>query len=326
MNLDIYYNLEYAKLYEDKDSKIEVFDFTSNNGKIKNIFLKRKIDIKIDDEIYYDICTPYGYGGPIIIEAADREKLVEEYKEKFDTYCKKNNIISEFIRFHPILNNALDFKNIYDIVFSRKVVATNLKDYEDPIKEEFSKSAKREIKKAKKEEINYSIIENPNSFENFIKLYYETMERNKATENYYFSLEYFNKILNNLSKEVLVIELKYLEKVIASELYFIQGDIMTAHLLGSSEEMLNLNIGGYLEALAVEWGKKNKKDFLYHGGGRTSEIDDSLFRYKKKFGQNTEFDFYIGKKIYNLSIYNKLVSIKKKENSKSIYFPLYREV
>lgn len=70
--------------------------------------------------------------------------------KKFTKYCIDNYIVSEFIRFHPIFENALDFKGIYDVAYSRHTVGTNLKDYDDPVQAEFSKSLRREIRKAEK--------------------------------------------------------------------------------------------------------------------------------------------------------------------------------
>ena len=60
----------------------------------------------------------------------------------------KNNIVSEFIRFHPICQNALDFKEIYNATCIRKTLGTNLEKYDNPIQEEFSKSCRKNIRQA----------------------------------------------------------------------------------------------------------------------------------------------------------------------------------
>lgn len=38
---------------------------------------------------YYDIVTPYGYGGPIIEESKNKEILLQNYNEAFKRYCEK---------------------------------------------------------------------------------------------------------------------------------------------------------------------------------------------------------------------------------------------
>lgn len=325
--MDIYFEKEYARLYEEiEQGKIEEFLFKNENGSIKNLFLKRKIEQKVDGKEYFDIITPYGYGGPIILEEKNKEKLLQEYEKEFSKFCNENNIVSEFIRFHPIYGNALDFRKIYEVEYSRKTIGTNLRDFQNPIQEEFSKNARREIKQAEKKEIKVHIIEKPENLEKFKKLYYETMKRNDASEYYYFDESYFDKVIFNLKDYILLIELEYESEIIASEIYLIKGKILHAHLLGSCSKMLELNAGSLIEATAAKWGKENNFYYIHHGGGRTSDPEDSLFKYKKKFGKNTEFDFYIGKKIWNENIYKKLVEKKylTEEERESNFFPLYR--
>lgn len=325
MELDIYYNIDYCKLYEKKNEKIEKFIYENEIGKILNIFLKRKIEISLDEE-YYDITTPYGYGGPIILDLKDKNKkdiLIQEYYEAFSKYCEKNNIVSEFIRFHPIYQNALDFTKIYDINFSRKTIGTNLKDYIDPVSSEFSKSAKREIKNAQKNNLSVMIIEKPENLNDFKKVYFETMARNSADSFYYFDEYYFNNLIKFLTNSILLIQILENEEILASELYFKNGQILHAHLLGVSQRGLELNIGSLIEATAAQYGKERSYYYIHHGGGRSSDPEDGLLKYKKKFGKNTEFDFYIGKKIWNENIYQKLIQIKKNKNSE--FFPAYRE-
>lgn len=322
MSLDIYYDSAYCKLYERiNDGKIIEFLLECEYGVIKSIFLKRQIKTE-GFEKYYDICTPYGYGGPIILECNDKDKLLEKYHESMKVYCKENNIVSEFIRFHPIYGNAIYFTEIYDVEFSRKTIGTNLRDYDDPVQCEFSKNMRKEIRKAVRNGVQARVL-NPENLDNFKKLYYEAMNRNSAEDFYYFDNEYFDEILMNLNTKIIVIELEVENKVIASELYFTAGDIMHAHLLGSGQELLDYNAGGLLEATAAQWGKEHGYRFIHHGGGRTADETDSLFTYKKKFGKNTQFDFYLGKKIWNPEIYNLLCEKSNIKNTVS-FFPAYR--
>ena len=67
------------------------------------------------DEKWYDFVTPYGYGGPLITEVEDgaKEQLVKAFYEEFSRYCAEQKIVSEFVRFHPIAQNALDFIEVY---------------------------------------------------------------------------------------------------------------------------------------------------------------------------------------------------------------------
>ncbi len=324
---DIYFSTKYGKLYEEiENGKLEVFRYNSSIGSISTMFIKREIPIILGEDTYYDIITPYGYGGPIVencYDESNKSELVKGYHEKFMSYCLENNIVAEFIRFHPINNNAKDFMEIYDVEYVRKTVGTNIKDYDDPIQSEFKKGCRKEIRKAANSGVTFRIERCPSNLDVFKEIYYKTMDRNGANDYYYFDDKYFDDILRDFKNELLITELIFEDKIIASEMYFISDRIIHAHLLGSLDEYLYLSAGGMLEYATVIWGKENGYDYLHHGGGRTNDENDSLFRYKKKFGKNTEFDFYVGKKIWNKEIYNKLIEASNVDSNVD-FFPVYR--
>src|SRR5690625_2414934 len=115
---DIYFDPNYGKLYEEMENGESKFvEFSNEYGKITNLFIQRKIPISLEsDDQFYDITTPYNYGGPIIqevVEGKSRE-LVKGYEECFKKYCLKNNIVSEFIRFHPVFENEKFFDDVYE--------------------------------------------------------------------------------------------------------------------------------------------------------------------------------------------------------------------
>ena len=148
---DIYFYEKYGKLYENIEKGIvDIFNFKNDVGKIYYLFIKREIPLDIDGGPWFDITTPYGYGGPIIIECEEgyEDELVLAFERSFSEYCKNNKIVSEFIRFHPIIDNAKVFSSIYSIEHIRNTLGTDLKSYDDPFQEEFSKSARRNNKKS----------------------------------------------------------------------------------------------------------------------------------------------------------------------------------
>src|SRR5699024_10815536 len=179
---DIYFDSNYGKLYEKiEDGKSVVFEYEGEHGKIKHMFIKRQIP-DTDGETYYDIVTPYGYGGPVIVESNNKEKLVEDFEQDFNEYCMKNKIISEFIRFHPILNNEEDFRELYEVQRIRRTAGTNLGDFKDPFMDEFSKSCRKNIRKSLKSGVTYKVTEKPSEIKDFLKIYYSTMDRKSAQD------------------------------------------------------------------------------------------------------------------------------------------------
>ena len=325
--IDIYFEANYGKLYEKiENGTNEVFEFSCDHGKIYHMFIKRQIDTSVDDTTWYDLVTPYGYGGPIILQCKENEEslLVEEFNRAFKEYCKDNNIVSEFIRFHPIYDNAKSFVSMYEISYIRNTVATNLTDYEDPFQSEFSKSCRKNVRRALRDGISYKVTESPKDVSNFKEIYYSTMDRNDASDFYYFDDDYFDKCLDLLSDNIIIVEAIYEGKTIAMGFYFTYKKNIHIHLSGTLSEYLDLSPAYVLRYAVTMWGKENGYELIHHGGGRSNSADDSLYKFKKQFGKNTDFRFHIGKKIWNNDIYNKLCKLKN-INEDDDYFPLYRK-
>lgn len=323
---DIYFDDNYGKLYEKvENGKAEVFCFQSEFGKVKNQFLIRQIPIKINGKIYYDIVTPYGYGGPIIIDCVNnkKSKLVSQYFKAFSQYCEENNIVSEFIRFHPLINNVNDFKEFYNVSCIRKTLGTNLKDFDNPVKSEFSKSCLKNIRKALNKGVTFEVLENPTEIGEFKQIYYSTMDRNNATDYYYFDDEYFDNILTYFKENTIIVKAIYEGKTIAQGLYFVYGKNIHIHLSGTLSEYLYLSPAYILRYAITLWGKDNGYEIIHHGGGRSNSMEDGLFKFKKGFAKNTEFDFYIGTMVWNDKIYSELCNIVQ-VNEKTDFFPRYR--
>lgn len=322
---DIYFEPAYGKLCEAiEEGTAEVFRLETDDGIISNMFMKKHLPEDLDPEQkYFDITTPYGYGGPIILEIkGNKERLLREYKDQFAKYCKDNKIIAEFIRFHPILRNDLDFNNVVNTFFARKTVATVVKDSDDPFQEEFSRSARKSIRRVLRRDFDYEIIRRPENLKNFIKIYEDTMNRNDANDFYYFSTEYFENLLKYFKDQVLTINVIVEDACIASGLYFVYGKYLHAHLSGTSSEYLEYSPAYLLKYLTCEWSNENGIDYIHYGGGTTNNPEDSLLKFKSKFTKKGLLDFHIGKKIYDKTIYDKMVNKSKKNHSN--YFPKYR--
>lgn len=324
---DLYFEKDYGRLYEKiENGCCEVFEFHYESGKVRHLFIKRKIPMPIDGQYYYDLVTPYGYGGPIITECEEEKKreLVNAFQLKFQKYCEENRIVSEFVRFHPLLSNAADFEECYELTLRRYTTGTNLKDYEDPVREEFSKSKQKSIKKALAAGVQFRITKNPTDLSAFKEIYYRTMTRKNAEAIYYFDDDYFTKLLNYLGEYILLVEVLYEEKVIGVGLNFVYGKTMHIHLSGTIEGYHHLSPAFVMRYALVRWGKENGIDLIHEGGGKTKNADDSLYLFKKQFGKNTDFKFFVSERVWNEEIYEKLCELSGVTGDTGV-FPPYRK-
>ena len=324
---DIYFDRNFPRLYEKIEHGVtEDYQFRCKYGAICYNFIKRPIQQLIDGILYYDLITPYGYGGPVIIEVEceeSKQQLVNAFGDAFREYCRENRIVTEFVRFHPFLCNAYDFYSIYDIEHVRNTVGTDLEHYPDFLNYEFSYSCRNNIKQAMHMGVSVEVVEKPKSLEEFKAVYYSTMDRNNAAEFYYFKDDYFDKCLEYYKSHILLVKAIFQEQVIAAGFYFTWNKTVHIHLSGTLSEFLSLSPAYMLRFGVTQWALEKGYKLIHHGGGRSNASNDSLYLFKKQFGVNTEFPFYIGKKIWDEKVY---ASLCRKIDGTQVgdFFPIYR--
>lgn len=325
---DVFFEKDYVELYEEiEGGNCEVFEFEHALGTVYHQFIKREIPVSIEGGPYFDLLTPYGYGGPVITELKDKarkDELVNLFCQAFQDYCLEQNIVSEFVRFHPLVDNAQDFESCYTVLFRRHTTGITLKGFEDPIQEEFSGSTRKRIRKALRDGVTYRITENPSNLDHFQEIYLTTMERVGAEAFYLFDDTYFSKMIENLGKQIILVEAIYDSQVIGAELHFHTGPFVHTHLSGTIEGDINHLSPVYVMTYAIVlWAKEHGVEYIHSGGGVNPGPDDSLYLFKKRFGKNTEFDYYVGNKIWNQEIYDKL-NIATQAKPETELFPAYR--
>src|SRR5699024_6804917 len=157
--------------------------------------IKREIQTTIEGEKYYDLISPYGYGGPIIHDYSNKQKLIEEFNECFSIYCNNNNIVSEFIRFHPVVKNHQERKDIYDITYMRQTVGTDFKKFEDTFQSEFSRTARTKVRKRLRDDrFSFHIDRGFENVEDFVDIYYKKKDRYSIRLYYYFINELISQL------------------------------------------------------------------------------------------------------------------------------------
>ena len=323
--IDIYFEKDYGKLYEEiEGGTCEVFEYHSSNGTIRHMFIKREIPIRLGDITYYDLITPYGYGGPLVLNCVTgrKDELVREFGTAFEQYCRDNNIVSEFVRFHPLIRNAVDFGSCYEVSLIRHTVGTNM-SYQDPFMDEFSKGARKSIRRALRAGVDYKVTEKPDDIGYFKEIYYATMDRNEASDYYYFDDKYFDACLDSFRDNIILVDAMYQSKIIASGFYFVYGDIIHAHLSGTMTEYISLSPAYVIKYATMLWAKENGIKLIHYGGGTSNSVQDPLYRFKKQFGKNTEFKFCVGKKIWDETVYDHLCLARGIEEEMD-FFPAYR--
>ncbi|KIH71406.1 GNAT family N-acetyltransferase [Salinicoccus roseus] len=325
MNRDIYFTKEYAEANAGIEGGRAIhFEIDDANGHMTLSTIKREINTRIDGEKYYDLISPYGYGGPIIHRVDDPKALVEAFEKQFTTYCGDHNIVSEFVRFHPLFGNHEPFTEIYDVAHIKETVGTDLVRFEDTFQSEFSSTARKITRRMLRDErFNCTLDRGFNDIGSFMEIYTETMMRNNASGFYYFDRDYFQGLADRFGNDLMTMTVREGDYPVAMCLYFVSGDIVHEHLKGTRDAYLRDSTCYLMKYNMIRWAEENGHSLIHYGGGLTHADDDPLLEFKKRFGRNTAFKFHVGKKVWNRPVYDKLCRINGVLGDTE-FFPAYR--
>lgn len=319
---DTYWLSGYVKAFQlHGDGEPILFFYQDGTTRGINVVMKRdladdrRFGNMIQREQYFDFATPYGYGG-WIIEGDNPESLFQAYLSWMKQHC----IVSEFIRFHPLLQNHLQCADFYNIVRLGEVVHMDLSSPETVWNNLTSKN-RNMIRKALKNDIRVYNGRFPYIFEQFRLIYNGTMDKDNAAEYYYFEPEFYSSVLEDLPENAQVFWAEKDERIIAASIVLAANHRMNYHLSGSVKEYSSLAPGNFILYKAAMWGNANGYKTFYLGGGVGSG-EDNLFKFKRAFYKGELNHFYIGKRVIDQKAYDELVRMR--EPLDSSFFPLYR--
>lgn len=312
---DVYFTPEYYSLYQEYgDGKACCFVFEEKGEIALYPFLKNPITplgYELDRE-YYDIQGAYGYNG--VIASTTDKGFISDFWEAFDTWCQDNDVIAEFMRFHPVMRNHLLGEGHFKLIHDRNTVYLDLTQSEEDIFAGFDKGTRQHIRKAAKSIEIRPAERNEENVQIFNRIYRENMEHVNSIPYLFFNLQHFHNMF----------EMENIEFFIAW-----QGDTPIACYSGLvSEEYY----GNYLRASLTEYNRTGVNTLMYwsmiqsakthgchyvhFGGGTSGDPNNSLLHYKMNFSK-TLSEFWIGKKVHNQTVYDQVVEQWKTKHPES---------
>lgn len=330
-----FYKILGSNIEEIIDDKIRYFTFYNKDENLLILmpFLLRKVPYNEEDKPYFDVVSPYGYSGPLYNDTMSRGYLIL-FWEQVDTWYQENNVVSEFIRFS--LNHNFQF---YSGVLIPTLTNVNGKIInEEKQWDTFKAKVRNNYRKSVDKGLTIRILSEDIKDEDisvFYAIYIQTMSRIGASEDYFYTIDYFKSIIA-LSKNNFAIAFVCKDTVaISVELILIAGNTLYSYLGGTLSDFFDLRPNDFLKIEVMKWARVHGYKYYLLGGGRTDS--DSLYQYKKSFfPESKDVIYYTGRKIVDETMYNKLDKIlnanvimngeePKKTTSESNYFPAYRK-
>ena len=302
---DVYFTPEYYSLYEAYgDGEAQCFVFEKDGELALYPFLKNPITTlgyELDKE-YYDIQGAYGYNG--LISSTDNREFVEAFWKEFDLWCQDNNIVAEFMRFHPIMKNHLLGEGHFKLIHDRNTVYLDLTQSEEDIFAGFDKGTRQHIRKAAKSIEIRPAERNEESVQIFNRIYRENMEHVNSIPYLFFNLQHFRNMFQQDNIEFFIAWQD--DTPIACYSGLVSEEYYGNYLRASLTEYNRTGVNTLMYWSMIQSAKAHGCHYVHFGGGTSGDPENSLLHYKMNFSK-TLSEFWIGKKVHNQEVYDKIV-------------------
>jgi lipid II:glycine glycyltransferase (peptidoglycan interpeptide bridge formation enzyme) len=310
---DLHYTPEYLKLFQNYTGWEAFYAyFEKPEGTVLCPYFKRRIG----ETNYYDLVGPWYFGGPVTSNKA----LMPEYLESLHEWCVANNIVSEFQRLHPLLeNHKLYLESM--VFYDREIVYVALKKPMEVIFKDYDYKTRKNISKANREGLKTLSVE---EHDNFIKIYTEAMNRKNTSKFYFFNQAFYDELFKNFSDKIKIFNVTDKEEVICSSMELGFGDTVYDYLRGTNPDSLDKRPNDQVLNEVIMWAKEEGYRYFVIGGGNTNLPDDGQLRFKKSFSGTTA-SFYLYKKVHDKKVYDELCGQKGivPVYEQASYFPEY---
>lgn len=321
---EVFYLREYVEAFEElsMDVGLLLYYDDGNTMAVTTVFKRDISECKdfsgtIKKGEFFDLITPYGYGGMLI-----QGDHVDKVWKAYDRFCNKERIISEFVRFNLFSQNNEYYNG--EVETRTHNIVRNLQISLEEMMMDFEHKVRKNLKKAQRNQLIPVVDEDGEAFEDFLKIYYATMERNNAEKMYYFPRTFFEKF-RKMSENAVWFHIKKDDKIVATELVIYDENNCYSYLGGTLAEYFEYRPNELLKFEIMKWAKeKGLKNFVLGGGYGQ---DDGIFKYKQSFAPNGKVSFYIGKRVFIPDIYKRLIDIRSKNgkfDENTNFFPKYR--
>ena len=276
---------------------------------------------------WYDMASPYGYGGWLFEGDVSNDALAAFYDE-YRVFMLVHHYVCNFVRFSPVLANADLVRPMGIVTDLGKTITIDLSS-KDGIWQNITSKNRNMIRKAIKNDV---IIKHskpsPSLMSTFKKIYDDAMRHDGAIDYYFFNDSFYQSITDKLMSNTEVFYALKDGKTIAVSIILYCNGMMHYHLSGTDASYRRLAPTNLLLYEAALWG--HEMGFkVFHLGGGLGSGEDNLYKFKASFNRNSDCRFSIGKEIFNNEMYSML--IRWRENCglcfdrTSSFFPIYRQ-
>lgn len=251
--------------------------------------------------------------------------LAVEFPKRLSTFLRSQDVVAEFMHLHPwkAFTRALSGNCLQ---FDREIVYIDLTWPEEQLwQRSFTHACRKNINRSRRESVRVFEARTMGDIREFYRVYVQTMKERNALQHYFFSLDYFSAIFDQLRGSARFALAEYRNQLVAGTLYLHDRDDVYSYLGGADVNFQHVRPTNAIIYDTILWGKRESKKRLILGGGYSP--NDGIFRFKASFSpQRARFLVY--RCVHLSEKYDALCrswsSMYGGDAQTSAYFPRYR--
>lgn len=251
-----------------------------------------------------DLTSPYGYGGPYWYGEAPSEKTSEEFWAEFKAWVSGSEIITLFARLSLFPEQLLSLSSA-PLEVSPNVVR-DLEMTPAALWVDYDRKVRKNVRKAESAGLTVEVDQAGAALDEFLEIYYATMDRQGASPQYYFPRSFFERLVAEIPGGTAFFHIRDPEhcRLITTELCLVSPQYIYSFLGGTLAEYFHLRPNDYLKHEISLWGiRENKRAFVLGGGYHPG---DGIFRYKATFAPQSVRIFRTLFEVYDDQTYMEL--------------------
>lgn len=265
-----------------------------------------------------DATSAYGYPGLLASGPMD-EGSMQQFVTTLDQRLAERDIVSVFVRLHPLLSPAELLRHAGEVVDGGQTVSIDLTLGQAERRGRYRSNHRRDLKKLERRGYACRLASTETDLSAFVGLYHQTMRRVNATSTYFFGLDYFRRLLRLDGLALLLSEVD--GDVAAGAVVSVCGRTAQYHLGGTCDERLTDAPMKQVFDQAASWAAARGAERLHLGGGLGAR-GDALFNFKSGFSPDRHL-FSTWRHVVQPSRYKELVEQRGAVELDG-FFPAYR--
>ena len=225
------------------------------------------------------------YNGPVVAGITGEEHgLLSAYRAAVDGYCAEHNVVTEFVRIHPMSSIAAVLAKIVPLIPASDMVYVDLRSGYDAARSNYSNKRRQEMNRAARCGARIEIVRpDPEAVLRCSRLYNDTMRRKAAKSIRVFDADYFVTLFDWLSEETLLVEAFMKDALASSTVFLLDHKNIWALYTGTVYELRDSDANLYMTDRMIAWAAERGYEYFLLGGGL--EPDDGMYTYKTRFSK-----------------------------------------